>query len=179
MAAPNRSWRRRSRASGTRCSSSARCCRTTPRAAACRRRASAACKRLKTDRIDLYLLHWRGGHPLAETVAAFDALRPAGKIRYWGVSNLDADDMEELVGRARRRAPARPIRCCIIRTAGASNIDLLPWCAERGIPVMAYSPLGHDVRPAAAAPRRWRRWRSAMARRRLRWRLPGDCAVGT
>ena len=60
----------------------------------------AACerslKRLNTDRIDLYLLHWRGGHPLAETVAAFEALRQAGKIRYWGVSNLDVADMEEM-----------------------------------------------------------------------------------
>jgi diketogulonate reductase-like aldo/keto reductase len=62
----------------------------------------AACerslKRLKTDRIDLYLLHWRGGHPLAETVAAFEALKAAGKIRYWGVSNLDTADMDELMG---------------------------------------------------------------------------------
>ena len=60
----------------------------------------AACERslqrLKTDRIDLYLLHWRGGHPLAETVAAFEALKAAGKIRYWGVSNLDTGDMNEL-----------------------------------------------------------------------------------
>ena len=64
----------------------------------------AACerslKRLRTDRIDLYLLHWRGGHPLAETVAAFEALKAAGKIRYWGVSNFDTGDMEELFRRA-------------------------------------------------------------------------------
>ncbi|HEY1413478.1 MAG TPA: aldo/keto reductase, partial [Rhodopila sp.] len=61
----------------------------------------AACerslKRLRTDRIDLYLLHWRGGHPLAETVAAFEALKAAGKIRYWGVSNFDTADMRELL----------------------------------------------------------------------------------
>ena len=64
--------------------------------------APAACerslKRLKTDRIDLYLLHWRGGHPLAETVAAFEALKARGKIRHWGVSNLDTADMIELLG---------------------------------------------------------------------------------
>src|ERR1700704_3875227 len=64
----------------------------------------AACerslKRLNTDRIDLYLLHWRGGFPLAETVEAFEALKAAGKIRYWGVSNFDAGDMKELTGAA-------------------------------------------------------------------------------
>src|SRR4249920_4182339 len=67
---------------------------------ASRKGAIAACerslKRLKTDRIDLYLLHWRGNVPFAETVQAFEALRAAGKIRHWGVSNLDTDDMEEL-----------------------------------------------------------------------------------
>src|SRR3979490_3140527 len=62
----------------------------------------AACerslKRLKTNRLDLYLLHWRGSHPLAETVEAFETLKKAGKIKNWGVSNLDADDMDELAG---------------------------------------------------------------------------------
>ena len=65
-------------------------------AAACER----SLKRLKTDRIDLYLLHWRGGHPVAETVAAFEALKAAGKIRYWGVSNFDVADMEQMTGLA-------------------------------------------------------------------------------
>ena len=86
-----------SRASATSCSSSARCIRTTPRVrgvpAACER----SLKRLRTDRIDLYLLHWRGSHPLAETVEAFEKLRADGKIRYWGVSNFDTRDMQELV----------------------------------------------------------------------------------
>jgi len=109
----------------------------------------AACerslKRLKTDRIDLYLLHWRGSHPLAETVAAFEALKAAGKIRYWGVSNLDTDDMEELLG-----VPGGPA-CAANQVlyhpdSRGVEFDLLPWCADHKIPIMAYSPLGHNVR---------------------------------
>ena len=96
MAARNGSWPRRWRGGGMRCLSSVRCY---PHNAS-RSGVPAACerslKRLNTDRIDLYLLHWRGGHPLAETVAAFEALRQAGKIRHWGVSNLDVADMEEV-----------------------------------------------------------------------------------
>jgi diketogulonate reductase-like aldo/keto reductase len=109
----------------------------------------AACerslKRLKTDRIDLYLLHWRGGHPLAETLAGFEALKAAGKIRYWGVSNLDADDMNEV---ARLPGGSGCASNQVLYHAGSRGIefDLLPWCSQRGIPVMAYSPLGHDVR---------------------------------
>ncbi|HVY14580.1 MAG TPA: aldo/keto reductase [Rhodopila sp.] len=109
----------------------------------------AACERslqrLGTDRIDLYLLHWRGGHRLAETVAGFDALRSAGKIRYWGVSNLDTDDMEALAGVPGGGACASNQ---VLYHVGSRGIeyDLLPWCTRRGIPLMAYSPLGHDVR---------------------------------
>ena len=110
-------------------------------AAACER----SLKRLKTDRIDLYLLHWRGGHPLAETVAAFEALKAAGKIRYWGVSNLDTDDMEELVGVPGGAACAAN-QVLYHPASRGIEFDLLPWCADHGIPVMAYSPLGHDVR---------------------------------
>jgi diketogulonate reductase-like aldo/keto reductase len=109
----------------------------------------AACerslKRLKTDRIDLYLLHWRGGHPLAETVAAFEALKQAGKVRYWGVSNLDTADMTELrgvpggVGCAANQVLYHP-------DSRGIEFDLLPWCAKHGVSVMAYSPLGHNVR---------------------------------
>jgi diketogulonate reductase-like aldo/keto reductase len=109
----------------------------------------AACerslKRLKTDRIDLYLLHWRGGHPLAETVAAFEALKAAGKIRYWGVSNLDTDDREELVAVPNGAACAAN-QVLYHPASRGIEFDLLPWCAGHGIPVMAYSPLGHDVR---------------------------------
>jgi diketogulonate reductase-like aldo/keto reductase len=109
----------------------------------------AACERslqrLKTDRIDLYLLHWRGGHPLAETVAAFEALKAAGKIRYWGVSNLDTADMTELTGVPGGTACAAN-QVLYHPDSRGIEFDLLPWCAKQGIPVMAYSPLGHNVR---------------------------------
>ena len=109
----------------------------------------AACerslKRLRTDRIDLYLLHWRGGHPLAETVAAFEALKAAGKIRYWGVSNLDVPDMEELAALPGGAACAAN-QVLYHPDSRGIEFDLLPWCAGHGIPMMAYSPLGHDVR---------------------------------
>lgn len=101
-------------------------------------------KRLGTDRIDLYLLHWRGGVPLAETVEAFEALKAAGKIRHWGVSNFDTDDMAELDG-----LPAcGQVQCNQVLYNLASRgieYDLLPWCRGRGIPVMAYSPVGQGA----------------------------------
>lgn len=136
---------------------------------ASRRGAVAACerslKRMRVGTIDLYLLHWRGSVPLNETVEAFEALRRAGKIRHWGVSNCDVDDLEEL-------GPALA-ECAIdqvlysLEHRGA-EFDLLPFCAQRGIPVMAYSPVGqggkllrhrallevaarHGVTPAQAA----------------------------
>ncbi len=114
----------------------------------------AACgrslKRLKTDRIDLYLLHWRGGHPLAETVAAFETLKAEGKIRHWGVSNLDTDDMEELAGVPDGQACAANQ---VLYHPGSRGIeyDLLPWCAARGTAVMAYSPLGHSAQRLLAS----------------------------
>lgn len=111
----------------------------------------AACerslKRLNTDRIDLYLLHWRGGHPLSETVAAFEALRHAGKIRYWGVSNFDTDDMDELEGSA-----CAADQVLYHPASRGIEFDLLPWCTQHHIPIMAYSPLGHHVRKTLASP---------------------------
>lgn len=103
----------------------------------------AACerslKRLGTDRIDLYLLHWRGPHPVAETVAGFEALRAAGKIRNWGVSNFDPDDMEELLAAGGTDVAANQILYNLTRRG--IEFDLLPWSAKHKIPVMAYSPV--------------------------------------
>ncbi|MDE1991490.1 MAG: aldo/keto reductase [Rhizobiaceae bacterium] len=97
-------------------------------------------KRMKTDRIDLYLLHWRSEHPLAETVQAFEELKAAGKIRAWGVSNFDVDDMEELL-----TVPGgdQVASNQVLYNLGRRGIefDLLPWCQQRNIPIMAYSPI--------------------------------------
>lgn len=104
----------------------------------------AACerslKRLGTDRIDLYLLHWRGSVPLAETLAGFIALREAGKIRHWGVSNLDAAEMAALAALPGGDGCATDqVLYNLIRRA--IEWDLLPWCRRRAMPIMAYSPI--------------------------------------
>ena len=110
---------------------------------ASRKRLVGACeaslKRLGTDRLDLYLLHWRGSVPLSETVEAMEALKAEGKIRHWGVSNLDTDDMEELVAPDGGACVTDQILYNLTRR-GAEH-DLLPWLAEHGIPTMAYSPV--------------------------------------
>jgi diketogulonate reductase-like aldo/keto reductase len=96
-------------------------------------------KRLKTDRLDLYLLHWRGDVPLAETVEGMEALRRQGAIRHWGVSNFDAADMEELTGlMGGGQAQTNQVLYNILKRG--IEFDLLPWCRGRGIPIMAYSP---------------------------------------
>ena len=104
----------------------------------------AACerslRRLGTDRIDLYLLHWRGQVALAETVAAFGELMRAGKIRHWGVSNFDVADMDELL-EAPGGAAVSTNQVLYNLTRRGIEFDLLPWCAQRAVPVMAYSPL--------------------------------------
>jgi diketogulonate reductase-like aldo/keto reductase len=99
-------------------------------------------KRLKTDRIDLYLLHWRGDVALEETLAAFESLLHTGKIRYWGVSNFDVADLEELVSLAGGEAVATDQVLYNLTRRGIER-DLLPWCRARPhrIPVMAYSPI--------------------------------------
>jgi diketogulonate reductase-like aldo/keto reductase len=112
---------------------------------ASRKGAIAACerslKRLGTDRLDLYLLHWRGSHPLAETVEAFEALKKDGKIRNWGVSNLDAGDMDELAGVPGGKHCASNQ---VLYHLGSRGIEwqLLAKCQMAKIMVMAYSPLG-------------------------------------
>jgi diketogulonate reductase-like aldo/keto reductase len=104
----------------------------------------AACerslRRLGTDRLDLYLLHWRGGVPLEETMAAFLALREAGKIRHFGVSNLDLSDMEELWEVPGGDEVAANQLLYNLSRRGI-EFDLLPWQRARGVPVMAYSPI--------------------------------------
>lgn len=97
-------------------------------------------ERLKTDRLDLYLLHWRGEYDLEETVAGFEELRKAGNIRDWGVSNFDVEDMEELMEvQDGQNCAANQVLYNLARRG--IEYDLLPWCQERGIPIMAYSPI--------------------------------------
>jgi diketogulonate reductase-like aldo/keto reductase len=104
----------------------------------------AACdrslKNLATDRIDLYLLHWRGSVPLAETVEAFEALKKAGKIRHWGVSNFDTDDMKELTS-LHDGANVQTNQVLYNLSRRGPEFDLAPWSRQRGIPLMAYSPV--------------------------------------
>jgi diketogulonate reductase-like aldo/keto reductase len=114
---------------------------------ASRRELPLACERslqrLGTDVIDLYLLHWRGPTPLAETVEAFEDLRASGKIRRWGVSNFDTEDIEELRAKADDCATNQVL---YNPEARGIEFDLLPWCQERQMPVMAYSPVGQAGR---------------------------------
>lgn len=104
----------------------------------------AACERslnrLRTDHLDLYLLHWRGDYPLSETVEAFEALKEAGAIRDWGVSNFDFPDMEELatVPNGEEVATDQVLYNLYHREVETA---LLPWCLKRHIPIMAYSPI--------------------------------------
>jgi diketogulonate reductase-like aldo/keto reductase len=111
---------------------------------ATRRGTVAACeqslKRLGTDHIDVYLLHWRGNVPLTETLEGFDALLAAGKIRAWGVSNFDMDDLRELAGLTGGNGMATN-QVLYNLTRRGIEFDLLPACRERGVPVMAYSPV--------------------------------------
>ena len=106
----------------------------------------AACerslKRLRTDRLECYLLHWRGSHPLADTVAAFERLRADGKILSWGVSNFDVEDLDEI----REIAGAGRLACNqVLYHLRERAIDhgVIPWCQENGVAVVAYSPFGH------------------------------------
>jgi len=103
------------------------------------RACEASLRRLGTDRLDLYLLHWRGSVPLAETVEAMERLVAAGKIRRWGVSNLDTDDMAELHEAGGSACATDQILYNLTRRG--PEHDLIPWLAEQHIPVMAYSPV--------------------------------------
>lgn len=116
------------------------------------RSCEASLKRLGVDTIDLYLLHWPGAVPLAETVEAFEALQRAGKIRHWGVSNFDTHAMQELWDAAGGNAAQVDQ---VLYNLGERGIewDLQPWLRERGVPVMAYSPFdqGRLLREPALA----------------------------
>ncbi|WP_188660956.1 aldo/keto reductase [Sphingomonas metalli] len=103
------------------------------------RACEASLDRLGTDRLDLYLLHWRGSVPLAETAEVMERLVAVGKIVRWGVSNLDTDDMEELVAAGGEQCQTDQILYNLTRRG--PEHDLIPWLAERFIPLMAYSPV--------------------------------------
>jgi diketogulonate reductase-like aldo/keto reductase len=114
---------------------------------ASRRGTIAACEqslaRLRTDYLDLYLLHWRGSYPLEETLEAFAALQKRGSIRHFGVSNFDTADLEQTWSRAHGSAVATNQVLYNLEERGI-EWELLPWCRERGVALMAYSPLGSD-----------------------------------
>jgi diketogulonate reductase-like aldo/keto reductase len=117
--------------------------------AACR----ASLERLGTDRLDLYLLHWRGGTPFAETIAGLVDLRDEGLIRHWGVSNLDPGELEEVLAAPGGAAVATDQVLYNLSRRGI-EFDLLPWLAAHDVPLMAYSPIeqGRILRdPALAA----------------------------
>ena len=105
-------------------------------------------KRLKTDHLDCYLLHWRGSYPFEETVAAFEELVRSGKIRSWGVSNFDSDDLDELLD----VAGEGKIACNQVLyhlQERAIEHAVIPWCEQHGVAVVAYSPFGHNDFPSA------------------------------
>ncbi len=110
----------------------------------------AACERslarLKTDRLDCYLLHWRGRHPLEDTIAAFEQLKRDGKIRFWGVSNFDVSDLEEIRAIA---GPGHPVCNQVLYHLGERAIEheVVPWCEKHRVAVVGYSPFGHGQFP--------------------------------
>ena len=113
------------------------------------RSCEASLKRLRTDRLDLYLLHWPGSVPLAETVAGMEALKAAGKIGAWGVSNFDVDDMEALVAAGGEGCAVNQVLYNVTRRG--PEHDLVPWLERRGIPLMAYSPVEQGRLPPGGA----------------------------
>ena len=117
------------------------------------RACEASLKRLGVEALDLYLLHWRGRFALRETVEGFQRLKKQGKIRAWGVSNFDVDDMEELFG-----VPGGD-ECQVNQVLynpehRGIEFDLVPWCMEHGVTVMAYSPVGQGGKLLASAAMR-------------------------
>jgi diketogulonate reductase-like aldo/keto reductase len=115
----------------------------------------AACEsslaRLGTDHLDVYLLHWRGGFPLAETLRAFEELKKLGKINAYGVSNFDVDDLEEALAIT---GPGRIACNQVLYHLAERSIEhtVIPWCRKQGVAVVAYSPFGSGRFPSAASP---------------------------
>lgn len=107
----------------------------------------ASLRRLKTDRLDCYLLHWRGRHPLQETFAAFEQLQQSGKILSWGVSNFDVNDLEEAIAIATKGRLVCNQVFYHLRERAIEAV-VLPWCAKHSIAVVAYSPFGQDRFPS-------------------------------
>jgi diketogulonate reductase-like aldo/keto reductase len=150
---------------------------------ATRRGTIAACeaslRRLGTDRLDLYLLHWRGMVPLEETIGAFEELKRTGLIRHWGVSNFDIDDMLEVMDVPGGRG-VETDQVLYNLTRRGIEWNLLPWCQENGLPIMAYSPIeqgrliGHPVLRGIAV-----RHKATSAQVALAWVVshPGVCAI--
>jgi diketogulonate reductase-like aldo/keto reductase len=143
----------------------------------------AACegslRRLGTDRLDLYLLHWRGTAPLEETIRAFEELKRTGLIRHWGVSNFDIADMAEVLDLAGGAAVQTDQVPYNLARRGI-EWNLLPWCQENGIPIMAYSPIeqGRLVEDPVLEGI-GRRHRATPAQVALAWVIehPGVCAI--
>jgi diketogulonate reductase-like aldo/keto reductase len=111
----------------------------------------ASLRRLRTDRLDLYLLHWPGNHPIADTIAAFEQLVRDGKIRFWGVSNFAVEEMEAALAVA---GPGRIACNQVLYHLGERSIEhaVLPWCEAHDVAVVGYSPYGSGNFPAAASP---------------------------
>jgi diketogulonate reductase-like aldo/keto reductase len=139
----------------------------------------ASLRRLGTDRLDLYLLHWRGAVPLEETIVAFEELKRAGLIRHWGVSNFDIADMLELTDRPGGHA-VQTDQVLYNLTRRGIEWNLLPWCQENGLPIVAYSPIeqgrlvGDPVLRGIAV-----RHKATSAQVALAWAIshPGVCAI--
>ena len=137
-------------------------------------------RRLGTDRLDCYLLHWRGSHPLADTVATFVELQNEGKIRSWGVSNFDDEDLAELAEVAGDAASACTCDQVLYHLKQrAIEHAVLPVCEEQRQALVAYSPFGHNDFPGRRVPavRCWPRLRRPIAQRPVRWRSPSSSAI--
>ncbi len=111
----------------------------------------ASLERLGTDRLDLYLLHWPGHHPLEETFEAFERLVDQGKVRRWGVSNFDVDDLERAMAVAGEGVIACNQVCYHLQERHVER-QVIPWCRRHGVPVVGYSPFGSGRFPSPASP---------------------------